>query len=186
MQAVPTSTSNLLTVLMDTSARRLVDRKLIPSENIPRIWARFSIDSLFMNSDYQLIMLLSSTKFSLAYIANFVLAKYKSMRYKKHEARLKVLFADQQLALIETDQAGCTQLPVGVIKSARRKLVVLRAAVDDRSLRNWKSLNYEKLKGNRSGQHSIRLNDQYRFYFRVDRETQPWTITILTLEDGHL
>jgi proteic killer suppression protein len=105
---------------------------------------------------------------------------------REREAGLKILFADQQLALIETDQAGCTQLPVGVIKSARRKLVVLRAAVDDRSLGNWKSLNYEKLKGNRSGQHSIRLNDQYRFYFRIDKETQPWTITILTLEDGHI
>ena len=99
---------------------------------------------------------------------------------------MRIVFSDNDLALIETDQAGLTQLPVGVIKSARRKLVVLRAAVDDRSLGNWKSLNYERLKGNRSGQHSIRLNDQYRLYFTLDTETHPWTITILTLEDGHL
>lgn len=37
---------------METSARRLVDRKLIPSENIPRIWARFSSDNLFMSAYY--------------------------------------------------------------------------------------------------------------------------------------
>ncbi len=89
------------------------------------------------------------------------------------------------MALIETDQAGQTRLPVAVIKSARRKLAVLRAAVDDRSLRNWKSLNYEKLQGDRDGQRSIRLNDQYRIYFTVDEGTTPWTITILTIEDGH-
>lgn len=95
-----------------------------------------------------------------------------------------IIFSDPQLALIETDQAGLTQLPVSIIKSARRKLVVLRAAVDDRSLRNWKSLNYEKLQGDREGQRSIRLNDQYRMYFTLDEHPKP-TITILTIEDGH-
>ncbi len=48
---------------------------------------------------------------------------------------MDVLFADECLALIETDDAGKTRLPVPVIKSARRKLTVLRAAPDDRSLR---------------------------------------------------
>ena len=97
---------------------------------------------------------------------------------------MKILFADQQLALIETDQAGCTQLSVGIIKSARRKLVVLRAAIDEQSLRNWKSLHYEKLKGDRDGQRSIRLNDQYRMIFKHE-ETQPGTLIILSIEDYH-
>lgn len=96
---------------------------------------------------------------------------------------MKIIFADQ-LALIETDQAGCTQFPIGIIKSARRKLVVLRAAIDERSLRNWKSLHYEKLKGDREGQRSIRLNDQYRMIFEHE-ESQPETIKILTIEDYH-
>ena len=60
---------------------------------------------------------------------------------------MEVEFADSALALIETVDAGETRLPVAVIKSARRKLTLLRAAVDDRSLRNWKSLHYEKLRG---------------------------------------
>lgn len=98
---------------------------------------------------------------------------------------MKVIFADSQLSLIETDKAGLTKLPVGVIKSARRKLTVLRSAVDDRSLRNWKSLHYEKLKGNRKGQRSIRINDQYRMVFEIDEKTVPYTINILTIEDYH-
>lgn len=98
---------------------------------------------------------------------------------------MRIVFALDVLALIETDEAGATRLPVPVIKSARRKLMVLRAATDDRSLRNWKSLRYEKLKGNREGQRSIRINDQYRMVFRLDEETDPPTITILTIEDYH-
>lgn len=99
---------------------------------------------------------------------------------------MRIVFANAELALIETDQAGETRLGVAVIKSARRKLTVLRAAVDDRSLRNWKSLHYEKLKGGREGQRSIRLNDQYRMVFELDEETKPEsTITILDIEDYH-
>ena len=98
---------------------------------------------------------------------------------------MRIVFADDNLALIEPDEAGSTRLPVSVIKSARRKLTVLRAAIDDRSLRNWKSLHYEKLKGDREGRRSIRLNDQYRMVFDLDEETDPQTVTILKIEDYH-
>lgn len=98
---------------------------------------------------------------------------------------MRIVFADEELALIETDRAGETRLGVAIIKSARRKLTVLRAAIDDRSLRNWKSLHYEKMRGDREGQRSIRLNDQYRLVFELDEETEPQTITILQIEDYH-
>lgn len=97
---------------------------------------------------------------------------------------MEVVFADATLELIETVDAGATRLPIAVIKSARRKLTLLRAAVDDRSLRTWKSLHYEKLKGDREGQRSIRLNDQYRLVF-VLSETEPLTVTVVSIEDYH-
>ena len=98
---------------------------------------------------------------------------------------MDVVFADPDLALIETEDAGKTHLPVPVIKSARRKLTVLRAAIDDRSLRNWKSLHYEKLKGDRAGLRSVRLNDQFRMVFTLDETTTPQTVTITAIEDYH-
>lgn len=98
---------------------------------------------------------------------------------------MKIVFADEALGRIETEEAGTTRLPVAVIKSARRKLTVLRAAIDDRSLRNWKSLHYEKLRGDRDGQRSIRLNDQYRMVFELDEATSPQTATIISIEDYH-
>jgi toxin HigB-1 len=98
---------------------------------------------------------------------------------------MEVLFADAALALVETEEAGKTGLPVGVIKSARRKLTVLRAATDDRCLRNWKSLHYEKLKGDREGMRSIRLNDQFRMVFTLDERSTPQRITVTAIEDYH-
>ena len=98
---------------------------------------------------------------------------------------MEIVFADPTLGLIETEEAGQTKLPVAVIKSARRKLTVLRAATDDRSLRNWKSLHYEKLKGDRDGCRSIRVNDKYRIVFTLDEGTQPPTVTIVAIEDYH-
>lgn len=98
---------------------------------------------------------------------------------------MDVVFADPALALIETEEAGKTKLPVAVIKSARRKLTVIRAAPDDRALRNWKSLHYEKLKGNLEGMRSIRLNDQFRMVLTVDETKNPQVATILAIEDYH-
>jgi toxin HigB-1 len=104
---------------------------------------------------------------------------------QRYATRMDILFADATLALIETEDAGQTKLPVPVIKSARRKLTILRAATDDRSLRNWKSLHYERLRGDRAGLRSIRLNDQYRMVFELDESTGPQTVTIMAIEDYH-
>ncbi len=98
---------------------------------------------------------------------------------------MDIVFADPILALIETEAAGQTKLPVPVIKSVRRKLTVIRAAPDDRALRNWKSLHYEKLKGDRDGYRSIRVNEKYRIVFSLDEDTKPPTVTIIAIEDYH-
>jgi plasmid maintenance system killer protein len=47
---------------------------------------------------------------------------------------MEIEFRDKTLALVETDQAPETRLPVAVINSLRDKLVFLRAAPDERSL----------------------------------------------------
>lgn len=93
---------------------------------------------------------------------------------------MNVEFADKSLALVETDRAAEIRLPISVINSLRRKLAVLRAAPDERTLRNWKSLHYEKMEGDEK---SIRLNDQYRLIFTLDTECKPNKLTILSVWD---
>ncbi|MFO8151922.1 type II toxin-antitoxin system RelE/ParE family toxin [Thioalkalivibrio sp.] len=48
---------------------------------------------------------------------------------------------------------------------ARRKLLQLHAATELQSLRIPPGNRLEALKGNRRGQHSIRINDQWRICF---------------------
>ena len=98
---------------------------------------------------------------------------------------MEIEFANPELSHVESESAGLTRLPVSVIKSVRRKLNVMRAATDDRTLRNWKSLHYEKLSGDREGQRSIRINDRYRMTFVLDNEATPKKITVLAVEDYH-
>ena len=78
---------------------------------------------------------------------------------------MKIEFRDKRLALIRTERAHELGLPFAVVKRAREKLIVIEAAPDERTLRNWKSLNYKKLEGEKKGLRQVRINDQYRICF---------------------
>jgi proteic killer suppression protein len=58
------------------------------------------------------------------------------------------------------------KLPPSIQRSALRKLLVLDAADSLADLRVPPGNRLEKLSGNRKGQHSIRINDQWRICFR--------------------
>ena len=98
---------------------------------------------------------------------------------------MKVRFADKRLALVETDQAHTVGLPVAVIISARKKIQLMRAAKDERDLRNLKSLNFKKNKGPRAGECSVRVNDQYRITMVIDEDCSPHEIIITEIGDTH-
>ena len=54
----------------------------------------------------------------------------------------------------------------GIRNVAERKLTMLDSATDLKDLLAPPGNRLEKLKGNRTGQHSIRINDQWRICFR--------------------
>lgn len=96
---------------------------------------------------------------------------------------MKLEFLPQRLALIRTDRAHELGLPVEVVKAARRKLDFVEAAPDERSLRNWKSLNFKELKGFDDARKQIRINAQYRIVMRI--EGDPPVATIIEIGDTH-
>lgn len=57
------------------------------------------------------------------------------------------------------------RLPAALRRTAFRKLAILNAAVELANLRVPPGNRLEALKGTRQGQHSIRVNDQYRVCF---------------------
>ena len=61
---------------------------------------------------------------------------------------------------------GSRLVPGSVLRRAHKKLLILHAATDLRDLRAPRSNRLEKLRGDRKGQFSIRVNDQYRVCFR--------------------
>jgi toxin HigB-1 len=60
--------------------------------------------------------------------------------------------------------------PADLLKTARRKLQYLNAAVSLDDLRAPPANRLEGLKGDRTGQHSIRVNDQFRICFVWTKE----------------
>jgi len=89
---------------------------------------------------------------------------------------MEIDFHDKKLGLVETDDAPQTRLPISVIESMRNKLRFLRSAPDERSIRSWKSLHYEKMEGE---ERSVRINDQFRLIFKIDTGSNPNKITVL-------
>lgn len=58
------------------------------------------------------------------------------------------------------------KLPQNIQHLARRKLVILDAATELNVLRVSPGNRLEALKGERKGQHSLRINDQWRICFQ--------------------
>lgn len=69
-------------------------------------------------------------------------------------------------------------VPRAVLKRATAKLLMLNAAHELRDLMSPPGNRLEKLKGDRDGQHSIRINDQYRVCF-VWRESDAYDVEIV-------
>lgn len=73
-------------------------------------------------------------------------------------------FADKETEKIY-NQEFSKKLPQSIQKIALRKLIMIDNAEKLDDLRVPPSNRLEALKGNRLGQHSIRINDQYRICF---------------------
>lgn len=74
-------------------------------------------------------------------------------------------WADRQAERIFNNEVS-HRLGPQISKAARRKLKLLNAASDLTDLRSPPGNRLEALSGNRKGQHSIRVNQQYRVCFR--------------------
>lgn len=60
-------------------------------------------------------------------------------------------------------------LPKELHRRAQIKLARLGAVISMQDLQEIRGNQFEKLAGNRKGQYSIRINDQYRICFKLER-----------------
>ena len=69
----------------------------------------------------------------------------------------------------------------GFDRQALMRLNQIKAAADQRDLSALKGNRFEKLKGDRAGYYSIRINDQWRITFRIENDRA----LDVTIEDYH-
>ena len=86
-------------------------------------------------------------------------------------------FADKETKKIFNREFS-RKLPPDIQRPARRKLEMLNAAGALQDLRLPPSNRLEKLAGKRQGQHSIRINDQWRLCF-VWKGSDAYTVEIV-------
>lgn len=76
-------------------------------------------------------------------------------------------FRDRETERVANDERS-RRFSAGVQRSAARKLAVLDTAISLNDLRSPPGNRLEKLTGDRTGQHCIRINQQFRLCFRWD------------------
>ncbi|WP_237184981.1 type II toxin-antitoxin system RelE/ParE family toxin [Rothia nasimurium] len=88
-------------------------------------------------------------------------------------------YEDEELQKLAEDASYSTKrFGSALVAAYRKKIGLIRAAVDERDLRAYKALRLEKLAGDREGQSSIRLNQQYRLILKF-KTVDPGRITVV-------
>lgn len=98
---------------------------------------------------------------------------------------MEVEFDDDDLDRLETDAQFTAGHPQEIVSAYRRRMQQIRAFRDERDFYALKSLHFEKLKGDREGQHSIRLNKQWRLVLEIRGEHPCKVVGIVEIVDYH-
>jgi proteic killer suppression protein len=80
-----------------------------------------------------------------------------------------ILSFANDLAVAAWDRVAAKGVPTDILRTAHRKLMQLHYARSLNDMRSPPGNRLEALKGRRKGQHSIRVNDQWRLCFRWDQ-----------------
>lgn len=94
---------------------------------------------------------------------------------------MEVRFEDADLDRLETDARFTARKPPEVVTAYRKVLHYIRQAIDERDLRAWPSLHFEKYEDF----HSLRLNRQWRMVIDIEGEAPRKTIVIKKVENYH-
>jgi proteic killer suppression protein len=98
---------------------------------------------------------------------------------------MEVDFVDPDLDRLETDPAFTAGHSPAIVRGFRKVMQQIRAAPDERDFYAQKGLQFEKLKGKRDHQRSMRINKQWRLILEINDGVTPHRIRIVAIEDYH-
>ncbi len=97
---------------------------------------------------------------------------------------MQMRFADDSLDRLETEKDDGSR-PAAVVKAYRKRIQQIRDAQDERDFRAMRSLRFEKLKGKRRHQWSMRLNDQWRLILEFEGQGADRVVLVVEIADYH-
>jgi proteic killer suppression protein len=97
----------------------------------------------------------------------------------------EVSYKDDSLEKLERDANYTAGYDTAIVRAFRKRMWTIRNATDERDLRELKSARFEKLVGDREGQYSMRLNDQWRLILEIEGKSPNKRITIVEIADYH-
>ena len=98
---------------------------------------------------------------------------------------MRFRFKSKKIKALYTEEKNAHKYPAAVVDAFFQVVDVIKAARDERDLYALKSLHYEKLKGKRSHQHSMRLGKQFRLLIEREQDEQGKYLLIVDIEDYH-
>lgn len=98
---------------------------------------------------------------------------------------MEIEFKNQDLDRLETDASFDAGHSVAVVRAYRKRIAFIRSANDERDFYSMKSLHFEKLKGGRSNQSSMRLNGQWRLIIEFKSKPSGKIVVVVSIEDYH-
>lgn len=98
---------------------------------------------------------------------------------------MRVRFEDAALDRLETDAGFNAGFQQAIVTAFRKRMQQIRGALDERTFYALKSLHFEKLKRANPGEHSMRLNDQWRLIVRFEGEGDDKTAVVVKITDYH-
>jgi proteic killer suppression protein len=98
---------------------------------------------------------------------------------------VRIDFLDKKLQALYMLEKGSRRLDPEVYEAFLEVVAAVQAAKSPQDLRALKSLHYEKLKGDRKADRSLRLHKGYRLIVREQRDADGIYIEIIEIDDYH-
>ena len=98
---------------------------------------------------------------------------------------MRVEFTDKDLERLEQDARYDAGLANPIVRAFRKRMQAIRSAVDERDFFALRSMKFEKLKGQRASEYSMRLNNQWRLILKLEGKGKEKRVVIVSIEDYH-
>ena len=94
-------------------------------------------------------------------------------------------FADDDYRRIDENPSYSGKWSQAIVSKFRNRMQLIRAAADEREFYAMRSLHFAQMKGDRSHQHSIRLNVQWRLIVELKGKGVEKIVLVVGIEDYH-